>query len=148
MFAIYPAWANGCNTDERAYPGRRIVSLQTSLALINSPQALAPPDVDNWGRQPFNHPALRGLPGLTHAAKDSVLNKGRLSDIAQRYGLDKVTRWKPRQTGDLQKSGMDAVLSTSLYAIIGAVALERGGESANKVAQDKILSPLGFVFES
>jgi large subunit ribosomal protein L15 len=35
---------------------------------------------------------------------------------------------------------------TSLYAIIGAVALERGGEVANKVVQDKILAPLGFEF--
>jgi len=37
---------------------------------------------------------------------------------------------------------------TSLYAIVGAVALERGGEVANKVVQDKILEPLGFTFSS
>jgi|TARA_R110002003_G_scaffold534_6_gene20231 large subunit ribosomal protein L15 len=37
---------------------------------------------------------------------------------------------------------------TSLYAIVGAVALERGGELANKVVQDKILGPLGFTFSS
>jgi large subunit ribosomal protein L15 len=35
---------------------------------------------------------------------------------------------------------------TSLYAVVGAVALERGGEVANKVVQDKILTPLGFTF--
>jgi large subunit ribosomal protein L15 len=35
---------------------------------------------------------------------------------------------------------------TSLYAIVGAVALEKGGEVANKVVQDKILTPLGFTF--
>lgn len=35
---------------------------------------------------------------------------------------------------------------TSLYAIVGAVALEKGGEAANKVVQDKILAPLGFSF--
>lgn len=35
---------------------------------------------------------------------------------------------------------------TSLYAIVGAVALEKGGEAANKVVQDKILTPLGFSF--
>ena len=37
---------------------------------------------------------------------------------------------------------------TSLYAIVGAVALERGGEVANKVVQVKILEPLGFTFSS
>ena len=35
---------------------------------------------------------------------------------------------------------------TSLYAIVGAVAMERGGEEANKVVQNKILTPLGFTF--
>jgi large subunit ribosomal protein L15 len=33
-----------------------------------------------------------------------------------------------------------------MYAIIGALALERGGEVANKVTQDRILAPLGFTF--
>jgi large subunit ribosomal protein L15 len=37
---------------------------------------------------------------------------------------------------------------TSLYAIVGAVALERGGDVANKVVQDKILAPLGFTFST
>ena len=35
---------------------------------------------------------------------------------------------------------------TSLYGIVGALALECGGEVANKVVQDKILVPLGFTF--
>jgi len=46
----------------------------------------------------------------------------------------------------LQTSGLESVLNTSLYAIIGALALERGGQVANKVTQDKILAPLGFTF--
>lgn len=37
---------------------------------------------------------------------------------------------------------------TSLYAIVGAVALERGGEAANMVVQDKILAPLGYSFST
>jgi large subunit ribosomal protein L15 len=43
---------------------------------------------------------------------------------------------------------MESVLMTSLYAIIGAVALESGGEVANKLVQDKILAPLGFKFST
>jgi large subunit ribosomal protein L15 len=50
------------------------------------------------------------------------------------------------QADNLQGSGIDTVLMTSLYAIVGAVALERGGEIANKVVQEKILAPLGFSF--
>ncbi|KAF2179877.1 hypothetical protein K469DRAFT_594156 [Zopfia rhizophila CBS 207.26] len=134
--------------DRLAFLGRRIVSLQTSLALLNSPQCLAPPEMDSYGRMPYTHPALSGLPGLTHEAKDSILDKTRLAPIAERYGLDKVTRWKPQRADNLQGSGIEAVLTTSLYAIVGAIALERGGEIANKIVQEKILSPLGFMFEN
>ncbi|PSN74065.1 hypothetical protein BS50DRAFT_627432 [Corynespora cassiicola Philippines] len=141
--------------DRLAFLGRRIVSLQTSQALLDAPQAQSwpkdesgRPEPDEYGRRPFLHAALSGLPNLTHEAEANVLDKTRLSQIAQRYGLDKVTRWKPKKASDLQGSGIDAVLSTSLYAIVGAIALERGGEVANKVTQDKILTPLGFTFSS
>ncbi|KAF2742209.1 hypothetical protein M011DRAFT_481909 [Sporormia fimetaria CBS 119925] len=132
--------------DRLAFLGRRIVSLQASLALINSPQAKTTPEVDEYGRTPYTHPALAGLPGLTSEAKDSVMQIWRLAPIAQRYGLDKVTRWKPRKADDLEASGQNAVLATSLYAIVGAVALERGGEVANKIVQEKILAPMGLTF--
>lgn len=141
--------------DRLAYLGRRIVELQTSQALIQAPQENEWPRDDNgiplndeFGRKPYLHPALNGLPGLTAEAEGLVLNKTRLSQIAERYGLDKVTRWKPKRADNLQGSGVEGVLMTSLYAIVGAVALERGGEVANKVVQDKILAPLGFTFTS
>jgi large subunit ribosomal protein L15 len=50
------------------------------------------------------------------------------------------------QADNLQESGFETVLMTSLYAIVGAVALECGGEVANKVVQERILAPLGFSF--
>ncbi|KAF1941185.1 hypothetical protein EJ02DRAFT_405082 [Clathrospora elynae] len=141
--------------DRLAYLGRRIVELQTSQALISSPQenqwprdSKGIPANDEFGRKPYLHPALNGLQGLTDEAEGLVLSKTRLSPIAERYGLDKVTRWKPRRADDLQGSGIESVLMTSLYAIVGAVALERGGEVANKVVQDKILAPLGFTFSA
>ncbi|KAF2727705.1 hypothetical protein EJ04DRAFT_505312 [Polyplosphaeria fusca] len=136
------------HNDRLAFLGRRIVSLQTSLALLNSPQPSETPPVDQYGRRPYQHAALSGLPGLTWEAKDSTLHQARLAPIAERYGLDKVTRWKPKRADNLFASGINSVLTTSLYAIVGAIALERGGEIANKVAQDKILSPLGFAFTS
>jgi len=52
------------------------------------------------------------------------------------------------QADNLRGSGIESVLMTSLYAIVGAVALERGGEFANKVVQNQILAPLGFTFST
>lgn len=85
-------------------PGRRIVELQTSQALINSPQENewpkqrdGKPKRDEFGREPFLHPALNGLQGLTDEAEGTILSKIRLSQLAERYGLDKVTRWKPKR---------------------------------------------------
>jgi large subunit ribosomal protein L15 len=139
--------------DRLAYLGRRIVELQTSQALINSPQEHqwprdpnGVPMNDEYGRKPYLHPALNGLQGLTDEAENLVLSKSRLAPIAERYRLDKVTRWTPKRADNLQGSGFETVLMTSLYAIVGAVALERGGEVANKVVQEKILAPLGFSF--
>lgn len=84
--------------------GRRIVSLQTSQALLDAPQPAAwpkgadgQPQQDEFGRTPYMHPALSGLSGLTNEAKDQLLDKSRLAALAERYGLDKVTRWKPKR---------------------------------------------------
>jgi large subunit ribosomal protein L15 len=48
------------------------------------------------------------------------------------------------QASNLQASGEDVVLTGALYAIIGALALERGGGVANRVVKEKILTPLGL----
>jgi large subunit ribosomal protein L15 len=42
----------------------------------------------------------------------------------------------------LEASGIDVVLNTCLYAIIGAIALQRGGAYAAEVAREKVLKPL------
>lgn len=80
------------------------MSLQTSQALLNAPQVESwprksdgTPVTDGYGRIPFVHPALNGLPGLTGEAKGRVLDRSRLAAIAERYGLDKVTRWTPKR---------------------------------------------------
>lgn len=78
--------------------------MQTSQALISAPQQKSwprdsngiPMD-DDFGRKPYLHPALNGLPGLTEEAQGAVLSKQRLSQLAERYGLDKVTRWTPKR---------------------------------------------------
>lgn len=121
---------------------------------------------DPFGRQPFSHPALEGLENLNNSTKLLVTSKLNLSQLAQKYQLDKVLRWSPRKVSyklqyalifiafcwrlisnfqpfSLTNSGIDLVLAHSLYAIVGAIALEKGGDVANKVAQNRILEPLG-----
>ena len=45
---------------------------------------------------------------------------------------------------NLQGSGLPIIVSQALYAIVGAVALQKGGEVANKVVRERILDPLGL----
>ena len=48
------------------------------------------------------------------------------------------------QIRNLEGSGQTLVMCQAMYAIIGAVALERGGLRANEVVQERILHPLGL----
>jgi large subunit ribosomal protein L15 len=128
--------------DRLAYLGKRILDLQTSLALLNSPPnpaAITPP-----ARHVFQHPALSTLSNITPTIKESTLNRLRLSTVAMQYGLEHVVRWKPKKSDDLKLSGIDAVLAQALYAIVGAVALQKGGKQADRLARTRILAPLGL----
>lgn len=49
------------------------------------------------------------------------------------------------QVNKMESSGIDVVLTTSLYAIIGAIALQKGGDVAARVAREKVLKPLGIL---
>ncbi|KAL6722238.1 hypothetical protein ACLMJK_001345 [Lecanora helva] len=130
--------------DRLAYLGRRIIELQASLTLLHGASTSdIPPAQDEFGREPFQHPSLQGLDGLTAHAKVMMLEKKRVAQLASgRYGLDEVLRWKPKKMVNLQASGIHIVLAQALYAIVGAVALQRGGEVANVVVKERILNPL------
>lgn len=104
-----------------------------------------PPSLHLNPQDVYVHPALEGLENITPFAKSTVLDKTRLAELAVRkYGLEKVVRWKPRKSDNLETSGLSAVLAHTLYSIIGAVALRQGGEVAAKTAREKILRPLGL----
>ncbi|GAB7340315.1 hypothetical protein MBLNU457_6768t1 [Dothideomycetes sp. NU457] len=123
------------NNDRLSYLGKRIVDLQCSLALMQSPTT---------GLQGSTHPALKGLENVTPFAKQRVLNKNRIAQLAQGYGLASVMRWTPKKEDNLQGSGIDTVLAHTLYSIIGALSLQRGGVVASQVVRDRILAPLGL----
>ncbi|MCJ1453955.1 hypothetical protein MMC28_004305 [Mycoblastus sanguinarius] len=131
--------------DRLAFLGRRIVELQTSLALVHGYSAAPTPQhEDKHGREPFTNLALEGLSGLTEQSKGATIEKRRMAQLAEKYGLDNVLRWKPKRMTNLQGSGLPIIVSQALYAIVGAVALQKGGEVANKVVRERILDPLGL----
>ena len=55
-----------------------------------------------------------------------------------------MVRWKPRNTEKLDASGADVVLAQAIYAIVGAVALQKGGDVAAQIAKERVLAPLGL----
>ncbi|EAW12660.1 mitochondrial 54S ribosomal protein mL57 [Aspergillus clavatus NRRL 1] len=131
--------------DRLAFIGKRIVQLQASLALVQNPgNASSSAASDSLGREPFAHPALEGLNNLSGNTKSFLMSKSKLAELAQKYELDKVLRWSPRKPNNLASSGMELVLAHTMYALVGAIALEKGGHVANKVAQERILAPLGL----
>ena len=127
--------------DRLAFLGKRIVDLQTSIALLDAPPA---PQARPPAKDVFRHPTLEGVDNITAFAKANVLEKGRLARLASSYGVDKVVRWKPKKSDNLQGSGVEAVLAHTMYSIVGALALQRGGEVAGNVVRDRILEPLGL----
>lgn len=75
------------------------MDLQTSLALLRNSSTKQTPMPDQYRREPFQHPALEGLEGITEQARATVLDKRRVGGLAEQYGLDAVVRWKPKRVG-------------------------------------------------
>ncbi|KAJ5345404.1 hypothetical protein N7452_003408 [Penicillium brevicompactum] len=134
--------------DRLAFLGKRIVQLQASLALAqNVPagaQGASPAEKDEFGRVPFTHAALDGLNNLSSETKKVLTERAKLAELAEKYDLQKVVRWSPKRPDDLRASGIELVLANTLYAVIGAVSLEKGGLVANQIARERILDPLGI----
>jgi len=45
----------------------------------------------------------------------------------------------------LEASGIDVVFATTVYAIIGAIGLQRGSAVAAQVAKERVLKPMGLA---
>ncbi|WEW56058.1 hypothetical protein PRK78_001493 [Emydomyces testavorans] len=131
--------------DRLAYLGKQLVSLQATLALIQDPASYSQQlPKDPHGRTPFQHPSLQGLEVLSSPARTTLTDKKRMAALARQYELDSVLRWRPRMPDHFTQSGIDVILTQAMYAIIGAVALEKGGLVANRITRERILMPLGF----
>ncbi|KZZ94628.1 Ribonuclease III [Ascosphaera apis ARSEF 7405] len=129
--------------DRLGYLGKQIVGLQATLAqLENGPKRK--PQADTFGREPFQHPALERVEILADNFRQRKLHSRHVGELAHRYGLHEVLRWLPWVPDNMALSGHNLILTHTLYAIVGAVAMEKGGLVANQVAREKILKPLGF----
>jgi large subunit ribosomal protein L15 len=68
------------------------------MALVASPESpLKEQSPDRYGRVPFQHPQLSGLSNLSEATKAEVLSKQRMAQLAGKYGITGVLRWKPKK---------------------------------------------------
>ena len=86
------------NADRESCTGKRIVELQTSLAILTAGASSdpPPPKKDSYGRLPYQNPALEGIEQLTDKSRSAVLDPNRMGGLADRYGLNRVIRWKPK----------------------------------------------------
>jgi len=86
------------HTDVQFSTGRRILTMQTNLVLLNSSaanktQRLTKTDGD---RAVFEHPALEGLENLSDVPINEILTKQRLATLAAQMDMPAVIRWLPR----------------------------------------------------
>ncbi|CBF78007.1 hypothetical protein AN8794.2 [Aspergillus nidulans FGSC A4] len=124
--------------------GRRGFNDRLAFLAQSASNSYGQPAPDRYGRKPFEHPALNGLENLSINTKRFLTDKSKLAEVARQYDLEKVLRWCPRKPTNLEASGVEVVLAHTLYALIGALSLEKGNLVANKVARERILAPLGF----
>ncbi|KAH7632544.1 ribonuclease-III-like-domain-containing protein [Sordaria sp. MPI-SDFR-AT-0083] len=131
----------GYNT-RLAFLGRQIIALETTRSILTSP-VLNEPAADKYGRQPYNHAALANIDKLIHTQPIDIMDKTKIARMGIDLGLLTVLRWKPRMPEDLESSGVVVVLNSTLFAIIGAISLEKGAAVAQRIVREKILKKLG-----
>lgn len=141
--------ARGFN-DRLAFLGKRIVDVEACKALLAIPTTTSSKyvneTIDGQARigPRQQHPALEGVENITSYAKESRISPAKLSQLASRYGITKAVRWQPKQVEHLAASGVEGVMASAMYAVIGAIALQRGGDVAIEVVKQRILKPLGL----
>ncbi|KIH92400.1 RNase III domain protein [Sporothrix brasiliensis 5110] len=141
----------GFNT-RLAFFGRMILASETTRAIMSRPAAAAAGVADAgqadaaladpYGREPFSHPALDNVDKLSTAQPHDYATPAKLTMLARDVGLPGVVRWKPRMPDNLEGSGITTVMTSTLYAIIGVVALHHGAAAANRIVQERIINYL------
>lgn len=117
---------------------------------------------DPWQRKHYESPALQNVDKLSMTRPQDIISLSGLAHVGLSNRLNEVMRWKPRnvscspyrhdlhrrrsltyliisQPDNLKGSGLETVLATSIFAIIGAVSLQHGAEAASKLARDRVI---------
>lgn len=77
--------------------GKRILELQTSLALLSTGKASKDIPADPFGRTHFQHPSLEGVEALLGTASAYFLHHKAISSLAAGYDIPDIVRWWPRK---------------------------------------------------
>lgn len=128
----------GFNT-RLAFYGRQIIVLEAMNEIMTSPRA--PDDYlnDPWRRKHYESPALQNVDKLSMNRPQDIVSLSGLAHVGLSNGLNEVMRWKPKNPDNLKGSGLESVLATSIFAIIGAVSLQHGAEAASKIARERVI---------
>lgn len=131
-----------------AFLGRRILFLHATLHILNQarspsatretssksepPETISSDSATYLAPIPFEHPDYKNLDAATYEAVGEYSSEDSLAEFASAAGLHRVMRWKPMNPWNLVQSGIDTVAVECVHAIIGAIALSRGGLEAKK----------------
>lgn len=128
--------------DRLAYFGRSILVQEAAQYILSVDEKTGkslPPDKYRSKRQPFRDPALDRSDNFARLQPSELLNKDRIAKLGVESGINHVMRWKPRFPENLNYSGIDVVINSVVYAIVGAIALQHGAATASKIVRERIL---------
>lgn len=121
--------------EKLAFLGRRVLYLRLSEYLIHRPTS-SPEAIDGLD-----------VSAITTERLEGILSLDRIGVVAERLdGFKGLLRWKPKNEGDLEGSGMRKVAAESLMAVVGAIELQYGAAKAKEVVDGKVIPGLR-VFE-
>jgi large subunit ribosomal protein L15 len=82
--------------------GRLILALETTRHIMVSPATRRnSPAQDEFGREPFQHPALANVDKLQARQPRDIVSKEKLAKLALDVGMLEVVRWKPKMVCQL-----------------------------------------------
>ncbi|RPA76867.1 hypothetical protein BJ508DRAFT_364839 [Ascobolus immersus RN42] len=136
------------HNDKLSFMGRRLLYLQATLAQIHDPVAPIPPaqptlEEEKSGKYSpapvYYHEDFKNLHSTNYDSVGKLVDENVLAMIAMRAGITSMLQWTPSYPKNLAKSGQDSVAVHALFAIIGAIGLEKGGAVARQVIFERIL---------
>ncbi|PHH72330.1 hypothetical protein CDD82_6031 [Ophiocordyceps australis] len=123
--------------DKLALLGRFTMVMEAAkLTVGKAPMRHEP---DEYQRSPFQDAHLASVDNLSLEGPKQIVGIENIYDVALRVGLLSVMRWKPRLPENLDSSGVKAVLTGGIMAIMGALNLQHGSVVASKLIWERVM---------